>query len=235
MQLDRIVVDVRPSAEAALPIVVLLHGFMGKVDDLAPFARALGVPGQYVVPHGIYDMEARGLRGRAWWPIDVDERDAAITRGQPRDLSALMPEGLDEARQEISALLIELGAESPGAPIVLGGFSQGGMLSFDLAFRTDHSLAALAMFSGARIAEPIWCSLYRTRAGLPTFMSHGRSDPDLAFSAAERFKDDLVGAGLHVDWCPFDGKHEIPLVALRAFKKFLKELWASTEGVKQKA
>jgi len=224
MTLERIVVDVKGGAsEGRAPLVVLLHGFCGLVDDLAPFARSLGIAGRFVVPHGPVDMAPRGLRGRAWWPIDVDARDASIARGQPRDLSAFVPEGLTEARDALGELLDELALESPGAPVVVGGFSQGGMLACELAWRTDRPLAALAIFSGARIAQDLWRPRLATRAGLPVFMSHGRSDPDLSFVAAESFKDELVAAGLRVEWCPFDGGHEIPLVVLRAFKKFLKE------------
>ncbi|HSO38650.1 MAG TPA: hypothetical protein VLT33_39240 [Labilithrix sp.] len=224
MTLDRIVVDVKGGPGGRAPVVVLLHGFCGLVDDLAPFARSLGIAGRFVVPHGLEDMAPRGLRGRAWWPIDVDARDAAMARGEPRDLSAFVPEGLTEARVAIGALLDELALESPGSPLVLGGFSQGGMLSCEVALRTDRPLAAIAVFSGARIAQDLWRPRLATRAGLAVFMSHGRSDPDLSFAAAESFKDELVAAGLRVEWCPFDGGHEIPLVVLRAFKKFLKEL-----------
>ncbi len=225
MTLDRIVVDVnRGASGASAPVVVLLHGFCGLATDLAPFARSLGVAGRFVVPHGLVDLAPRGLRGRAWWPIDVDARDAAIALGEPRDLSAFVPEGLTEAREAIGELIDELARESPGSPVVVGGFSQGGMLSCDLALRTDHPLAAIAIFSGARIAAEEWRPRLATRAGLRVFMSHGRADPDLSFVAAESFKEELEGAGLRVEWCPFEGGHEIPLVALRAFKKFLKEL-----------
>jgi len=234
MPLDRVVVDVRREPAAAEPgqqaserlQVVLLHGFCSDVDDLAPFARALGVSARFVVPHGPLDMAP--LRGRAWWRIDVDERDAAIARGEPRDLSPYVPEGLAEARRVVGELLDEIRGESPAAPLVLGGFSQGGMLSCDVALRTEQPLAALAIFSGARIAASEWAPLLARRAGLPVFMSHGRSDPDLSFAAAEAFKDDLVAAGLRVEWCPFDGGHAIPLVVLRAFKRFLKERSASS-------
>jgi len=220
MPLERVVIDVNADAPNA-PVVILLHGFLGKVDDLAPFARSLRVDGRYVVPHGIYDMAP--LRGRAWWPIDVDERAAEMAKG-PRDLSAFLPDGLDAARAAISELYEELARESPGRPIILGGFSQGGMLACDVAFRTSHPLKALALFSSARIAESEWRTRYTTRAGTPIFISHGRSDPDLAFTATDRYKDDLIAAGLAVDWCPFDGGHEIPLIVLRAFKKFLQGL-----------
>jgi len=203
------------------PIVVLLHGFMGRADDLAPFAQSIGVPARFVFPEALVDLKP--LRGRGWWAVDVDERQAQIAKG-PRDMSRFVPEGLPAARAALADLLDALVRDLGPAPLVLGGFSQGAMLACDLALRTDREIAAFVQLSGARICAHEWAPLLAKRAGLRAFLSHGRSDHDLSFEAAERFKDDLVGAGWNVQWCPFDGGHEIPLVVLRALKKFLKEL-----------
>jgi phospholipase/carboxylesterase len=200
--------------------VVLLHGFMGTSEALSPFARSLGVDAQFVFPEGLVDLAPRGLRGRAWWPIDTDARAEALARG-PRDLSDFGPEGLDDAQAHLSALLDDLDRQDPARPLVLGGFSQGAMLSCDLALRTPRALSGLVLFSGARITADRWRPLYEGRRGLRVFMSHGRNDDDLAFSAAEALKDDLVAAGWDVTWVPFDGGHEIPLVVWRAFKRWV--------------
>ncbi len=202
------------------PRIVLLHGFMGTSDDLAPFARSLGVPGRFVFPEGLVDLAPSGLRGRAWWPVDVDTRTASVAGG-PRDLSDFVPEGLDAARAHLDTLLDDLEHEGPPGPLVLGGFSQGAMLSCDLALRTSRPLAGLVLFSGARIGAGAWRSLYASRRGLRVFVSHGRSDDDLSFAAAESFQRELSDAGWEVTWCPFEGGHEIPLVAWRSFKRWL--------------
>jgi phospholipase/carboxylesterase len=202
------------------PRVVLLHGFMGTPDDLAPFARSLGVQARFVFPGGRVDLAPFGLSGRAWWPVDTDTRADSIAAG-PRDLSHFVPEGLDAARAHVDGLLDDLEREGPPGPLVIGGFSQGAMLSCDVALRSPRPLAGLALFSGARIAAGAWRSLYASRRGLRVFVSHGRSDADLSFSAAESFQRELADAGWEVTWCPFDGGHEIPLVAWRAFKRWL--------------
>jgi phospholipase/carboxylesterase len=202
------------------PRVVLLHGFMGVPEDLSPFARSLGVDARFVFPEGLVDLAPRGLRGRAWWPIDTDARAEAIARG-PRDLSDFAPDGLDAAQAHLAALLDALDREGPAAPLVLGGFSQGAMLACDLILRTPRAIDGLVIFSGSRITAERWRPLYAGRRGLRVFMSHGRSDDDLAFSAAESFQRDLSAAGWDVTWCPFDGGHEIPLVVWRAFKRWL--------------
>jgi phospholipase/carboxylesterase len=205
------------------PLVVLLHGFMGLPADLEPFARSLGVAARFVFPEGLVDLAQRGLRGRAWWPVDVEGRAEAISRG-PRDLSSVIPEGLDEARACLDGRLEQLSREDRARSLVLGGFSQGAMLSCDVALRTQRPLAGLALFSGARIAASDWRGLYECRRGLRVFLSHGRGDDDLSFSGAESFQAELADAGWDVTWCPFDGGHEIPLVAWRAFKRWLASL-----------
>ncbi|HLK37261.1 MAG TPA: hypothetical protein VKU41_10955 [Polyangiaceae bacterium] len=202
------------------PLVVLLHGFMGTASDLEPFARSLGVDARFAFPEGLVDLASRGLVGRAWWPTDVDARAAALAKG-PRDMSAFVPEGLGEARAYLEDFLDGLPSEDRSRPLVVGGFSQGAMLSCELALVTSRPLAGLVLFSGARIDAGRWQPLYSARRGLRVFMSHGAGDPDLAFSAAETFRADLSSAGWDVTWCPFQGGHEIPLPAWRAFKRWL--------------
>jgi phospholipase/carboxylesterase len=199
-------------------VVVLLHGFMGLPEDLAPFAKSMGIGGRFVFPAGIVDLAGRGLRGRAWWPIDVDARSAATG---PRDLSAFVPAGLDEARAHLEALLDDICATGPFGTLVIGGFSQGAMLACDLALRSSRRIDGLVMFSGARIAETLWRPRYLTRRGLRTFVSHGRADDDLAFSVAESFQSELSEAGWAVTWVPFDGGHGIPMIVWRSFKRWL--------------
>ena len=186
---------------------MLLHGFAGTPEDLEPFARSIGVGARFVFPQGPVELASLGLPGRAWWASDGTERAAAIRTGTPRDLSEFEPEGLAEARIDLARLLDALSASSE-TPLVLGGFSQGAMLAFELALQTSRPIRALVQLSGARIASSLWNPRLATRAGTRAFISHGRQDQDLSFSATERFERDLTMAGWLVDFCPFDGGHE---------------------------
>jgi phospholipase/carboxylesterase len=203
----------------AAPVVVLLHGFMGCTEDLAPFARSLGLNARFVFPEGPVDLAPQGRRGRAWWPNDT-EGTRPHAKG-PRDLSEFVPHGLSRARRALENLLASLASEAESGPIFLGGFSQGAMLSCDLALRTTHPIAGLVLFSGTRIAHAEWCRLYSGRRALRVFISHGRYDDDLSFGVAEAFQGELAAAGWDVTWLPFDGGHEVPLAVWRAFKRWL--------------
>jgi phospholipase/carboxylesterase len=206
------------------PIAVILHGFYGSAEELVPFARSLSAPARFVFPDGPLDLTTLGLAGRAWWPIDTAARDAALASRRPRDLSSWVPSELPAARAQLEALLDELVARLGPAPLVLGGFSQGAMLACDVALRSRRELAGLVLFSGARVAGEAWAPLLSGRRGTPIIMSHGREDWDLSFAAAEAFRDDLRAAGCEVRWVPFEGGHEVPLVAWRELRTLLRGL-----------
>jgi phospholipase/carboxylesterase len=208
------------------PLVVLLHGFASEPGDIAPFAKSMGVGARFAFPEGPIDLAAQGRRGRAWWPSDGDGRQRAIVDAVPRDLSQYEPEGLDEARAGLGALLHDLMGETNVESLILGGFSQGAMLAFDLALRSVQPLTALVQLSGSRIASRLWNPRLQSRAGTRAFISHGKQDPDLSFTSANEFQAALGAAGWLVDFCPFDGGHEIPITVLRRLKRFLREVSA---------
>ena len=99
---------------------------------------------------------------------------------------------------------------------VLGGFSQGAMVTTDLVLRTDDPPAAACLLSGTLLSEDDWREAAPARAGLPVLQSHGRGDPLLAFPEAEALRDLLAAGGLEVTFEAFDGQHEIPIQVLDA-------------------
>jgi phospholipase/carboxylesterase len=213
------------------PIVVLLHGFGAPGDDLVPLAGALAaaIPGaRFVFPAAPLALPAYFGESRAWWMIDMEalERDMAV--GVPRDRSAEVPDGMAEANARVMALLAALPEALGDGPLILGGFSQGAMLSCDVALRSGVPLAGLVLLSGTFLAADEWRPLMAARRGLRVFQSHGRRDPLLPLAAAERLRDALTAAGLEIEWHPFDGGHEIPPPVLRALFEFLGSVLADS-------
>jgi phospholipase/carboxylesterase len=221
------VLAVRPANAAPSLAVVLLHGFRMRPEDLAPFAHSLGVPALYVLPEGPL---AADPAGRAWWHIDAAKREEALALG-PRDFAVQHPPDLPSARARLEALLAEVRVLAGDAPLVLGGFSQGAMLSVDTVLRATPAalgVRGLVLFSGSRIAwtegGPLAAPERLGLAGLPVLLTHGREDADLSFASGEALRDALAEAGAETTWVPFDRGHEIPLVAWRALRKLLLRL-----------
>jgi phospholipase/carboxylesterase len=208
----RIVRNATESPPDSKPLtLVLLHGFGAPGDDLAGLADMIPVPSgtTLVFPEALLSL---GQGARAWWMIDFAKLEVAILTGAMRDLPNEIPEGLDEARAAIVAFLDALEKQEGISldRLVLGGFSQGAMLSMDVALRTERKLSGLVLLSGSYIAEREWKPRMSARKGTPVFQSHGATDPILPFEVAERLHTELGDAGLDVDFHRFAGGHGIP-------------------------
>jgi phospholipase/carboxylesterase len=207
------------------PLVMLLHGFGAPGNDLVPLADVLDVPTgtRYVFPEGPLSLSFGPRDARAWWLIDMARITADQAAGRVRDLSNEIPKGLAPARETMLAFLKEVEHTFDIDPrkIVLGGFSQGAMLSCDAMLHTDRPYAGLVQLSGNLLAQPVWSSLMLKRKGLPVFQSHGVQDEILPYVGAARLRDTLSESGLAVEWHRFRGGHEIPERVLQRLGVFL--------------
>lgn len=204
------------------PALVLLHGYGSKADDWLQFEHKLQVPqqGRLVFPQG-------PLRGpasaRGWWWLNI-EGHIPSGGGLP-DFSTANPGGIKVASRLVRNLLDQV----PG-PVILGGFSQGAMLSAEIAFQTDQPLAALVLLGGTTVNETAWVEGFAARRMMPVFIAHGRRDGVLPFAAMERFQARLTDAGLDVTWFPFSGGHNVPSIVIDALNQFLAGLKLGGSG-----
>ncbi len=212
------------------PVVVLLHGFGAPGTDLVGLWRVLDVPREvrFVFPKApiVLGGMPGGLDSRAWWNLDLEGVQRALARGEPRDLSGGLPDGLAEAHDLVVELLDALAEHHGAAPerTVLGGFSQGAMLSTDVVLRRARPFAGLVVLSGTLLARETWTPLMADRAGLPVFVSHGRTDPLLPFAGAEALHGLFTAAELASEFHAFSGQHEIPGGVLDSLGGFLRRV-----------
>ena len=208
--------------------IVLCHGFGAPGDDLmalgpelAQLVPALASRVRWVFPEAPLSLAAQGLQGgRAWWLLNLERMV------QGRDWDVYMnevPEGLTRARRMARAMLEELSLKTlvPIGRTILGGFSQGAMLTTEVMLRLEEAPLGLAILSGALVSRPEWERQAPRRAGLPVFQSHGRQDPILPFQVADQLRELLERAGLQVEFAPFNGPHTIPAGALSALGRWI--------------
>lgn len=209
------------------PLVILLHGFGAPGDDLVALAEAIDAPAgtRWLFPEGPLPLSLDLGDSRAWWIIDFARIQADRAAGRIRDLSIETPQGLALARTRLLAFLDELPRHLPidYKKTVIGGFSQGAMLTCDAVLQTSYPFAGLVQLSGNLLAQAVWGPLMPTRKGLSVFQSHGTQDDILPHIGAERLRDALTQSGLVVEWHSFRGGHEIPYAVLRSLSKFLKQ------------
>ncbi|HSI57593.1 MAG TPA: hypothetical protein VLA16_08550 [Ideonella sp.] len=199
--------------------LLLLHGRHMRPAELEPFVPALGLPVHCLAPAGpVHHEDGR----HSWWPVDMREREAELATGAS-ELSGRYPAGRELARECLGRAVGELHAQlQPGQPLLLAGFSQGGMLALDYLLHTgDPRIGGLAIFSASRLAMDEWRPRLAALAGMPVLLAHGRQDANLSFAAGEALRELLVGAAAQVQWLPFDGGHEVALVVWRALRRFV--------------
>ncbi len=213
------------------PAVVLLHGFGAPGDDLVPLSQYLRVPAdiRFVFPAAPLSLNMGWGDSRAWWMIDMERRAEAREAGRWDELSQEVPVGLTQARTQLQDCLAIMKEELqvPPSSFILGGFSQGAMLSTDVTLHSEWPLSGLILLSGTLIAKQEWLPRLSYRQGLPIFQSHGQEDPILDFTMAQQLRDHLQKAELPVEWVEFEGGHEIPLPVLERMSAFIQRTLVS--------
>ncbi len=197
------------------PAIVLCHGFGAPGDDLVSLWRAVpvGAPVRWFFPEAPIALPPPMSMGRAWWLIDMMELQTLLARGDIDALVSRMPPGLLEASQALEECLqaLETTHGVTRSRTLLGGFSQGAMITTDFMLRTERPFAGLVVLSGSVIARERWAdALTRHALNFPVFQSHGKHDPILPYVGAQTLREVLSQAGAKVSFVSFAGAHEIP-------------------------
>ena len=197
--------------------VVLLHGFGADAGDLFPLADFLDPDGNWTfyVPDAPLEVPiGPQWMGRGWFPISLRDLDAGV------DFTQVRPPGLDKSAAAVSDLIFHLNSEK----LVLGGFSQGAMISTEVALNQPEDIGGLILLSGALLDESGWKKKAAGLKGKKILQSHGQADAVIPFAASQRLSELLKGGGAELEWIPFGGGHEIPMPVLQRAKKFLESL-----------
>jgi len=206
------------STERGGRAVVLLHGYGAPGDDLVPLAHALLQPRtRFVLPAAPL---AVGNGGRAWWAFDSPERPLKLDGSEAISAAGSTP-SLAAARSAVQRVLADTIRYFSPDTVSIAGFSQGAMLSLDVALCAPPAVARVGLLSGALLVDAAVRLAGFADRKPAVFVSHGRQDPTLPFRGAERLEAELTAHGFDVTWRPFEGRHEIPEKTVRELGGFL--------------
>ena len=171
----------------ARSVVIFLHGYgangadlLGLADPLAPHLPQTA----FYAPDAPENCQGNPF-GFQWFPIpwlDGSAEDAAR-------------EGALQSRADIDAFIDQVLTDEglPPSALALVGFSQGTMMSLDVAPRRDALLAAVVGFSG-RLLDPAALAA-ETVSKPPVLLIHGDADPKVPVQSLPDAADALVQAG----------------------------------------
>ena len=206
--------------------IVLLHGFGANFQDLTGLSTVLD-PTQswdWYFPNGPQEISfSDAYAGRAWFPIDMQRLQLALMQGVRQPFRNEIPAGFTAASLSVDRLVRELGSRYD--QIVVGGFSQGSMITCDVALHTEQKLSALLLLSSNVIAKSRWeTAIKRKDKAFKVFQSHGQFDNVLPVDGAKELADFWTENDYSHEYVSFPGGHEIPYPVLDNLKMFLASL-----------
>jgi phospholipase/carboxylesterase len=203
-----------PAGDGPFPAILLLHGWGASAHDLLGLAPVL-LEGQALVlcPQGPVAVPfGGGQYGYGWFPLRL---------GQPPDVEAF-ESAADALREFLDAAL----ARYPIDPrkVVAAGFSQGGMMAYELALRQPSRFAGLAALS-SWFPPPLVERLPKLpeHAGFPALVLHGTRDELIEVEKARESREGLRPYEVALTYREFEMGHEIRPEALRVFQQWLRE------------
>jgi phospholipase/carboxylesterase len=195
-----------PAGKGPFPTIVALHGFGANAHDLLGLAPMIQHGEALVLcPQGPMEIAvAPGQTAYGWFPLSQG--------------GEIEPAALVGARGLLEAFLEDAIASYPVDPerLVLMGFSQGGVMAYDLALgRPERFRALVALSSWLPDAVVQGLRDDPARAALPTLLIHGSRDPMIPIENAQAARARLAELGIEAAWGEYEMGHEINPAALR--------------------
>ena len=195
-----------PGGDGPFPTVVAIHGWGANGHDLlglSPFLN--GGEALVLCPEGPVEVPVGpGTVGYGWFPI---------TGGGPMD-----PAEFEKGAALLRGFLDQALERYPIDPrkLLLLGFSQGGVMAYDLFLRDPRRFVGLAALSSWLPAELVQAAgavegLERS----PVLVMHGTKDPMIPVERAQETRDRLLQLRVDLTYREFEMGHEIRPEALR--------------------
>ncbi len=205
-----------PEGEGPFPTVIAVHGWGANAMDLLGLAPILHRGEALVLcpqgPFALADPQSRMVIGFGWFPLAA---------GRPPDplefakACGLLEEWIDEAAKQYPI---------DKNHVVLLGFSQGGVMAYDLFLRNPSRYAGLAALSSwlpPEVTERVQPN--EALKGRPVLVVHGSTDPMIGIERAHESRDALLPLGVSVTYREFEMGHEISPEALRALLEWFED------------
>lgn len=168
---------------------IWLHGLGADGADFVPIVDQLQLkwPVRFVFPHApVRPVTINGgMPMRAWFDIDSPDLSAEV----------------DADGIETSAAFVAGLARKQRLPVILAGFSQGGVVALRAALGDGVTQQVVALST--------WYPLSVPTNTLRVFMAHGIQDTIVPLSLAEASREALSQAGAEVAWRTYTMPHSV--------------------------
>lgn len=194
-----------PDGEGPYPLLVLIHGFQGDENVTWIFTRAVGPEWLIISPRA----PLRAANGYSWYSFDANGHTE--------------PDSLFHGLDALTSFVEAVRGHYPVDPrrVVIGGFSQGGAMSYAYAFRHPDQVAGVISLAGF-IPGPL-THVVPPLPNLPILMLHGTQDETISVEIARKNRDTLLGVGAAVSYLEDPVGHKIGAGGMRLLASWLAE------------
>jgi phospholipase/carboxylesterase len=214
-----------PVIPKGAPVVVTLHGLGTNSDDLVPFCEQVGLAHcRFVLPDAPLSLPGYPEGAYAWYDFQLHDRKQ-----------------IEASRSHLFKVLDRFSSDpnlrpAPGSPktpnpVVLMGFSQGGVMALEAGLNYSGSVAAIVSMSGY-MPDP-WATLTKAQAPFetPIFLVHGTQDEVVPIEGSRAAAQALRDSGFtNVTLKEYPMGHTISPESLADVSKFLRDVLPSPKA-----
>ena len=183
------------------PMIILLHGFGAHMGDLASLAPAIDATGYvYIFPNAPIPFEiGPGMTGFGW----------TYPRRIPQELRRA--DDVDAVVDMLATLVDEVTAhyQTEAGQVVLGGFSQGGMMTYRYGLPNPDKFKGLAALSAVAPEADTMRDRLPADRSQPIFVAHGTADMVIEVQMARDTREFLQAEGYAPIYQEYPMAHEI--------------------------
>jgi phospholipase/carboxylesterase len=180
-----------PAREKSDRLLIMLHGLGDSIAGYRWMPEALDLPW---LNYLLVNAPDQYYGGYSWY-----------------DFAGNIAPGVERSRKLLVELLEATHARGyPVEKIILGGFSQGSLMSVETGLRYPQRLAGIVGISGY-VANPekLIAQLSPVAFQQRLLLTHGTLDPLIPFALFRGQVEALKAAGLHIEWHEFVKPHTI--------------------------
>ena len=217
-KLNALQIDTGPEPQHT---IIWLHGLGASGHDFEPvvpeFAFSRETPVRFIFPHApeLPVTINGGMVMPAWYDILAMDVDRKVDAEQLRASASMVAELIKAER--------ERGVASEN--IILGGFSQGGAVAYELALSYPERLGGLFALS-TYFATADTIELSDANRKLPVFIGHGRFDQIVMERLGQAAHKTLQDLEFEPEYQSYGMEHSLCLEEVRDLDRFLKTLVA---------
>ncbi|MCJ0763949.1 alpha/beta hydrolase [Variovorax terrae] len=198
-------------------LLVLMHGVGSNEQDLFGLAP-------YVPPHfhvlSLRAPHTLGYAAHAWFEFGLRPNGERVIN-----------EAQEAASRQLVAQTVEAAAQQLGIPperVVVGGFSQGGIMSLSLLLTRPRSLHAAMVLHGRLLPQAVQAAAApEALQGRQLWVSHGLQDNVIPLASAQAIRDYAQRLPIALHYAEFPGAHEIRPEELQQAMAWLEQLPAA--------